>query len=31
MKAAGLKPGNKGSWFQDVPLVEITADERRRR
>ncbi|MBA4754649.1 MAG: M28 family peptidase [Sphingobium sp.] len=21
----GLKPGNKGSWFQDVPLVEITA------
>lgn len=23
--AAGLKPGNKGSWFQDVPLVEITA------
>jgi hypothetical protein len=21
---AGLKPGNKGSWFQDVPLVEIT-------
>ena len=23
-KAAGLKPGNKGSWFQDVPLVEIT-------
>jgi len=25
MKAAGLKPGNKGSWFQDVPLVELTA------
>lgn len=24
-KAAGLQPGNKGSWFQDVPLVEITA------
>ncbi|WEJ99225.1 MAG: M28 family peptidase [Candidatus Sphingomonas phytovorans] len=24
-KAAGLKPGNKGKWFQDVPLVEITA------
>ncbi len=24
-KQAGLKPGNKGSWFQDVPLVEITA------
>jgi Zn-dependent M28 family amino/carboxypeptidase len=23
-KAAGLKPGNNGSWFQDVPLVEIT-------
>jgi Zn-dependent M28 family amino/carboxypeptidase len=23
-KAAGLKPANKGSWFQDVPLVEIT-------
>ena len=21
----GLKPGNKGSWFQDVPLVGITA------
>ncbi len=21
----GLKPGNKGSWFQDVPLVEIAA------
>ena len=26
-KAAGLKPGNKGSWFQDVPLVEITASD----
>jgi Zn-dependent M28 family amino/carboxypeptidase len=25
MKKAGLKPGNKGSWTQDVPLVEITA------
>lgn len=25
MKAAGLKPGNHGSWFQDVPMVEITA------
>jgi Zn-dependent M28 family amino/carboxypeptidase len=25
MKAAGLKPGNNGSWFQDVPLVELTA------
>lgn len=23
--AAGLKPGNKGSWYQDVPLVELTA------
>lgn len=23
-KAAGLEPGNKGSWTQDVPLVEIT-------
>ncbi|MBN7797556.1 M28 family metallopeptidase [Parahaliea mediterranea] len=23
---AGLKPGNQGSWFQDVPLVQITAD-----
>lgn len=23
---AGLQPGNHGSWFQDVPLVEITAD-----
>lgn len=22
-EALGLKPGNKGSWFQDVPLVEI--------
>jgi Zn-dependent M28 family amino/carboxypeptidase len=22
---AGLRPGNGGSWFQDVPLVEITA------
>lgn len=25
-KAAGLKPGNKGSWYQDVPMVEITAE-----
>jgi Zn-dependent M28 family amino/carboxypeptidase len=24
-KAAGLQPGNKGSWLQDVPIVEITA------
>ena len=23
---AGLQPGNKGGWYQDVPLVEITAD-----
>ncbi len=23
----GLKPGNKGSWFQDVPMVEITAKD----
>ena len=23
-KAAGLQPGNNGSWVQDVPLVEIT-------
>jgi hypothetical protein len=22
---AGLQPGNKGSWTQDVPLVEIAA------
>lgn len=26
MKAAGLKPGNKGAWTQDVPMVEITAE-----
>ena len=26
-KQAGLKPGNKGKWFQDVPLVEITASD----
>ncbi|MFM5917040.1 MAG: M28 family metallopeptidase [Novosphingobium sp.] len=24
-KAAGLKPGNKGSWLQEVPIVDITA------
>lgn len=24
-KAAGLKPGNHGSWTQDVPMVELTA------
>ena len=23
-KAAGLQPGNKGSWFQQVPLVSLT-------
>ena len=26
MQAAGLKPGNKGSWTQDVPMVEITGE-----
>jgi Zn-dependent M28 family amino/carboxypeptidase len=26
-KDAGLQPGNKGSWFQNVPLVEITGKE----
>lgn len=26
MKRAGLKPGNKGKWTQDVPLVEITGE-----
>jgi Zn-dependent M28 family amino/carboxypeptidase len=26
-KQAGLKPGNKGSWYQDVPLVEISAND----
>ncbi len=25
LKAAGLQPGNKGSWLQDVPMVAITA------
>ncbi len=25
--AAGLEPGNNGSWYQEVPLVEITARE----
>lgn len=25
--AAGLKPGNSGSWFQNVPLIEITGAE----
>jgi Zn-dependent M28 family amino/carboxypeptidase len=24
-RAAGLQPGNNGSWFQEVPLVETTA------
>ncbi len=24
---AGLKPGNKGQWTQDVPMVEITAQD----
>ncbi|MGY4395605.1 Zn-dependent M28 family amino/carboxypeptidase [Sphingomonas sp. UYAg733] len=24
---AGLKPANKGRWYQDVPLVEITASD----
>ena len=24
-RKAGLKPGNTGSWYQDVPMVEITA------
>lgn len=26
MKQAGLKPGNKGSWTQDVPMAEISAE-----
>ena len=26
-KAAGLKPGNEGSWVQNVPLVEITGKD----
>ncbi|MXO59852.1 M28 family peptidase [Altererythrobacter salegens] len=25
--AAGLQPGNNGSWYQDVPLVKITAED----
>jgi Zn-dependent M28 family amino/carboxypeptidase len=25
-KAAGLQPGNHGQWLQDVPTVEITAE-----
>jgi Zn-dependent M28 family amino/carboxypeptidase len=27
MRAAGLQPGNNGSWTQNVPLVEITAKD----
>jgi Zn-dependent M28 family amino/carboxypeptidase len=26
LKAAGLQPGNHGSWLQDVPLVQLTAE-----
>jgi len=26
-KAAGLQPGNKGQWLQDVPTVEITGQQ----
>ncbi len=26
-KAAGLQPGNNGSWVQEVPLVEITGKD----
>jgi Zn-dependent M28 family amino/carboxypeptidase len=26
-QAAGLKPGNKGQWTQDVPMVELTATD----
>lgn len=26
LEKAGLKPGNKGKWTQDVPLVELTAN-----
>ena len=26
-KAAGLQPGNKGSWVQEVPTVEIAAEK----
>lgn len=25
MKAAGMQPGNRGGWFQDVPLIEVAA------
>lgn len=27
MQRIGLEPGNDGQWFQDVPMVETTADE----
>ncbi|MFT3755491.1 MAG: M28 family metallopeptidase [Pseudoxanthomonas sp.] len=27
MQRIGLQPGNNGSWTQDVPMVETTADE----
>jgi Zn-dependent M28 family amino/carboxypeptidase len=27
MQRIGLQPGNGDSWFQDVPMVETTADE----
>ncbi|MCX9146926.1 M28 family metallopeptidase [Erythrobacter sp. WG] len=27
LKAAGLQPGNNGSWVQEVPLVEITGKD----
>ncbi|MBK8628982.1 MAG: M28 family peptidase [Sphingomonadales bacterium] len=26
LSAAGIKPGNKGDWFQKVPMVELNAD-----
>ncbi|WP_140724556.1 M28 family metallopeptidase [Pseudomonas sp. Hp2] len=28
MQRIGLQPGNGDSWFQEVPMVETTADER---
>ena len=27
MEEAGLQPGNNGSWYQKVPLVEVAVDE----
>ncbi|WP_166922930.1 M28 family metallopeptidase [Xanthomonas sp. 60] len=27
MQRIGLQPGNAGSWFQDVPMTETTADD----